>query len=276
MIERLGMALDAQQGIKLFMQSAQDIDIGARLAKTQYQDTLQDGSIDELSDGSDKMTLVLRALPDLRDVGSDRQAEAPTLPIGIDRAAAPLYRVTPARPTRSMSCSKSRPSCKARSARWTARRFGLPTARSFSVGHRALDRRRRVPLVDLSSRPIAGGDDLLQPRAERGTGGWHALGHGSGSELRQPLGDAIVGGLIVSQMLTLYTTPVICLLLDRTKGLSFSHPMAGERSRTAVVLADEKRPGNFASRCFDERCGAFDGGDLNRRATPASASHGRR
>jgi multidrug efflux pump len=42
-----------------------------------------------------------------------------------------------------------------------------------------------------------------------------ALGHGTGSELRRPLGITIVGGLIVSQALTLYTTPVIYLYMDR-------------------------------------------------------------
>ena len=44
-----------------------------------------------------------------------------------------------------------------------------------------------------------------------------AFGTGTGSELRRPLGITIVGGLIVSQMLTLYTTPVVYLLFDRLR-----------------------------------------------------------
>jgi multidrug efflux pump len=42
-----------------------------------------------------------------------------------------------------------------------------------------------------------------------------AFGRGVGSELRRPLGIAIVGGLIVSQMLTIFTTPVVYLYMDR-------------------------------------------------------------
>jgi len=58
------------------------------------------------------------------------------------------------------------------------------------------------------------------------------LGHGTGSEIRQPLGYAIVGGLVVSQALTLFTTPVIYLYLDNLSlavrsWWSGRHPEAG-------------------------------------------------
>jgi multidrug efflux pump len=44
-----------------------------------------------------------------------------------------------------------------------------------------------------------------------------AFGTGTGSELRRPLGITIVGGLILSQLLTLYTTPVVYLFMDRMR-----------------------------------------------------------
>jgi multidrug efflux pump subunit AcrB len=53
-----------------------------------------------------------------------------------------------------------------------------------------------------------------------------AIGLGAGSEIRKPLGIAIVGGLVVSQMLTLFTTPVIYLYLDR-----FAKASARRRSK---------------------------------------------
>jgi multidrug efflux pump len=64
-----------------------------------------------------------------------------------------------------------------------------------------------------------------------------ALGNGVGSELRKPLGIAIVGGLIVSQMLTLYTTPVIYLFFDRLAA-KFSRSHAAEEN-AAVIPAVE-------------------------------------
>src|SRR5204863_2789173 len=68
-----------------------------------------------------------------------------------------------------------------------------------------------------------------------------AIGGGAGSELRRPLGVAIVGGLLVSQWLTLYTTPVIYLYLDRLR----RWPGGRQRtpSRIAEVLTDRPRPG---------------------------------
>jgi multidrug efflux pump len=59
-----------------------------------------------------------------------------------------------------------------------------------------------------------------------------ALAGGSGSEFRRPLGTSIVGGLIVSQALTLYTTPVVYLYLDRFR-LWFARTRAGLAQRAA-------------------------------------------
>ena len=57
-----------------------------------------------------------------------------------------------------------------------------------------------------------------------------AIGFGEGSELRQPLGVAIIGGLIASQLLTLLTTPVVYVMLDKFRRRS---PMEHQLGRTA-------------------------------------------
>ncbi len=67
-----------------------------------------------------------------------------------------------------------------------------------------------------------------------------ALGWGAGAELRRPLGIAIVGGLLVSQMLTLFTTPVIYLYLDRLR-LRFTRQHPGYRHRPGFLI-----PGGLA------------------------------
>ena len=56
------------------------------------------------------------------------------------------------------------------------------------------------------------------------------VGSGTGSELRHPLGIAIVGGLLVSQLLTLFTTPVIYIYFDRP-GAATSRRMAPAAAR---------------------------------------------
>src|ERR1700730_9668313 len=63
-----------------------------------------------------------------------------------------------------------------------------------------------------------------------------AIGVGTGSELRRPLGIAIVGGLIVSQMLTLFTTPVIYLYMERVR-------LSGEALRERITGKPVRRPG---------------------------------
>jgi multidrug efflux pump subunit AcrB len=61
-----------------------------------------------------------------------------------------------------------------------------------------------------------------------------ALGRGTGSELRQPLGITIVGGLLLSQLLTLYTTPVVYLAFDRLSR-RFSRFRVGNRIEQPVA-----------------------------------------
>ncbi|MDB5889017.1 MAG: acriflavin resistance protein, partial [Rhodocyclales bacterium] len=63
------------------------------------------------------------------------------------------------------------------------------------------------------------------------------LGHGSGSELRRPLGYAMVGGLLLSQMMTLFTTPVVYLYLDRAH-YWYAKRRAARQARKAARLGE--------------------------------------
>jgi HAE1 family hydrophobic/amphiphilic exporter-1 len=64
------------------------------------------------------------------------------------------------------------------------------------------------------------------------------LGTGTGSEIRQPLGYSIVGGLLVSQLLTLYTTPVVYLYLDRLSRFLSRLRQGGERHGDVAAPAE--------------------------------------
>jgi HAE1 family hydrophobic/amphiphilic exporter-1/multidrug efflux pump len=95
-IARLRPKVAAVRGIGLAMQAVQDINIGGRLARTQYQYTLQDPDLPELYKWSDALATAFAKLPQLRDVATDLQAAAPHASIVVDRDTAARLGITPA------------------------------------------------------------------------------------------------------------------------------------------------------------------------------------
>ncbi len=403
-IQRLRPVVGRIVGVKFFMQSGQDINVGGRTSRTQYQYTLTDTDIDELNHWSPIFEQAMREQPGLQDVASDQQVAAPHIAIQIDRDTASHLGVTPqliddtlydAFGSRDVSTIYAatnqyrvvlevQPQFQmdenalaklyvvgAGGARIPLSTFAhfVPKVESLSVSHQgqfpavtlsfnlapgvslgeAVDRINQMrttlhapgtlegsfqgtarafqdslsstpllvaaaiavvyivlgmlyesyihPITILSSLPSAGVGALLMLmacrydlsviaiigvilligivkknaimmidfalEAERHEGkspvaAIHeacllrfrpimmttmsallaglplALGHGPGSELRRPLGIAIVGGLLVSQVLTLYTTPVIYLYLDRV-----AVKLASLRRRKAPAPAPE-------------------------------------
>jgi hydrophobe/amphiphile efflux-1 (HAE1) family protein len=94
-IQRLRPKLAAVEGIVLFMQASQDINVGARTSRTQYQYTLQDANLEELDVWAPKLLSVLRRIPLLQDVATDQQSAGPTLSVEIDRDAASRFGILP-------------------------------------------------------------------------------------------------------------------------------------------------------------------------------------
>jgi hydrophobe/amphiphile efflux-1 (HAE1) family protein len=94
-IRRLRPQLAKVEGAALFLQVAQDINVGGRLARTQYQYTLQDADLDELDQWAPKLLAKLRTLPELRDVATDQQTGGATLTLTIDRDQAARFGIQP-------------------------------------------------------------------------------------------------------------------------------------------------------------------------------------
>jgi hydrophobe/amphiphile efflux-1 (HAE1) family protein len=88
---RLRQKINAIPGIAFFPQSRQDLRIGGLSSKTQYQYTLRDVSSDILNDWAPRIQARLAELPQLRDVTSDQESNAPALSVEIDRQAASRF-----------------------------------------------------------------------------------------------------------------------------------------------------------------------------------------
>ena len=83
------------EGINLFLQSVQDVRIGGRTSRTQYQYTLQDLNLEELLQWSPRVLDKLRTLPQLRDVNTDQQTAGLQLFVDIDRDTASRMGISP-------------------------------------------------------------------------------------------------------------------------------------------------------------------------------------
>jgi multidrug efflux pump subunit AcrB len=95
-IARLDQKLQEVKGIRLFMQAVQDVRIGARLSRTEYQYTLQDANPDELNSWAPKILDRLRELPQLTDVTSDQEIAGTTDTLTYDRDQAARFGLQPA------------------------------------------------------------------------------------------------------------------------------------------------------------------------------------
>ena len=94
-IARVRRQASKVQGGALYLQNAQDITVGGRTSRTQYQYTLTDADLNELNEFSPKILGALRKVPQLQDVASDQQTEGTTLTLTIDRDQAARFGIDP-------------------------------------------------------------------------------------------------------------------------------------------------------------------------------------
>jgi hydrophobe/amphiphile efflux-1 (HAE1) family protein len=95
-IARLRPKLARVQGVQLFLQATQDVGIGGRGSRTQYQYTLQSADLNELNTWAPRLSQALRQLPELKDVNSDQQNAGLQLTVDIDRDTAARFGISAA------------------------------------------------------------------------------------------------------------------------------------------------------------------------------------
>ncbi|MGJ4894461.1 multidrug efflux RND transporter permease subunit [Bradyrhizobium oligotrophicum] len=94
-IARLRPQLEKVEGARLYMQAAQDVRLGGRPSRTQFEFTLQDSNLAELNEWAPKILEKMRSLPQLRDVATDQQADGTTVQLTINRDTASRYGISP-------------------------------------------------------------------------------------------------------------------------------------------------------------------------------------
>jgi HAE1 family hydrophobic/amphiphilic exporter-1 len=94
-IARLRPQLEKVQGARLFMQAAQDVRLGGRATRTQFEYTLQDANLAELNEWAPKILDKMKTLSQLRDVATDQQTTGTTLTLTIDRDTASRFGIQP-------------------------------------------------------------------------------------------------------------------------------------------------------------------------------------
>ncbi|WP_027583690.1 efflux RND transporter permease subunit [Bradyrhizobium sp. Ai1a-2] len=94
-IARLRPKLERVEGARLFMQAAQDVRLGGRPTRTQFEFTLQDANLAELNEWAPKILAKMQTLPELRDVATDQQTNGTTLELKINRDTASRYGIQP-------------------------------------------------------------------------------------------------------------------------------------------------------------------------------------
>ncbi|MHC2250350.1 HAE1 family hydrophobic/amphiphilic exporter-1 [Bradyrhizobium embrapense] len=94
-IARLRPKLEKVLGARLFMQAAQDVRLGGRPTRTQFEFTLQDADLSELNQWAPKILSKMQTLPQLRDVATDQQTNGTTVELKINRDTASRYGIQP-------------------------------------------------------------------------------------------------------------------------------------------------------------------------------------
>ncbi len=92
---RLRGKLAKIEGINTYLQARQDVNVGARMSRTQYQYTIQDANLDELREWAPKLLDAMKKIPGLKDVNTDQQNAGLQLNVTIDRDTASRLGISP-------------------------------------------------------------------------------------------------------------------------------------------------------------------------------------